>query len=289
MQNHHNSEPIQNQNKFDCYIINLDISVERWNVIERCEELRKLNVIRVSAVNGAEIELPHPDFSAWKYFWFCGRKPTRGEIGCYFSHIKAIKIFLESQKAYCIIGEDDFEPVSGFTEIIEAALEYGNTWDILRFFNTRRPFPYADLGGGYKLASPLRPGSMTTAYMINRKAAEKILSRCVPMWKPFDSILFSDVPFLKESVVYPFPVINNDSRKHSDIDAINGISNQQRDKKARYSWLSLAVFRFLTVIPWRFYSYFLRYACNFTTAILRRFPVKKVPLRRQFHDKQFTR
>ncbi|MDR1479581.1 MAG: glycosyltransferase family 25 protein [Planctomycetaceae bacterium] len=299
-----NQNTMQTENKIDCYIINLDISVKRWETIKQCEEFKNVNTIRVSAVNGAEIRFPHPDFSAWKYFLFYGRKPTIGEIGCYFSHVRAMRIFLESQKTHCIVCEDDFEPVPNFTDVIGQALKYAETWDILRLYNTRHfPLPYADLGGGYKLATPLRPGSATLGYMINRTAAKKFLSRCFPMWKPVDDILFSDVPFLKEAVIYPFIGKINNSSKQSEIEKINtssticpscfeipeadyasvasrsGCSRAKPTahtgfgitrKNMKYSLLHPAALRFSTVIPWRLYSCAVRYIYNFTTAILRR-------------------
>jgi glycosyl transferase family 25 len=262
---------MQSGEMINCYIINLDSSPERWKSIEQCEGFRNLNVIRVSGVNGAEIQLPHPDFSDWKYFLFYGRRPTKGEIGCYFSHINVMKIFLESKQTHCIICEDDIQPVSDFADIVASALKYSDTWEILRLHNSRHlTIPYTDLGNGYKLATPLSAGSLTSAYMINRTAAKKILSRCLPMWKPIDTILFNDVPFLRESIVYPFPIKLSDTAKQSDLIKINNNTNQLRGKIGRYPFPYPAVCCFLTVLLWRVYSRTVRYLYNYSTAILRR-------------------
>jgi glycosyl transferase family 25 len=264
---------MQTGEMINCYIINLDTSPERWKLMERYEGFRNINVIRVSGVNGAEIRLPHPDFSEWKYFLFHRRKPTKGEIGCYFSHINVAKMFLESNQTHCIVCEDDIQPISDFADVIESALRYADTWEILRLCNSRHlAIPYADLGNGYKLATPLRTGSLAAAYMINRDAAKKILQRCLPMWKPIDHILFGDIPFLRESIISPFPIKLSGMSQQSEIERINQNTDQTR---GRYPLLHPAIFCLLTAALWQLYSRPIRYIYNYTTAIFRRLFVKK--------------
>jgi glycosyl transferase family 25 len=257
----------------DCYIINLDRSIQRWNKIQQYEGFRKFNIIRVSAVNGAEIQLPHPDISLNKYFWLYGRKPMAGEIGCYFSHIKAMKLFLESQQDYCIVCEDDVEAVSNLDEIIESTLKYADTWDIVRLISSRhKNLSYANLCDSYKLATPLKPGSASGGYLISRLAAKKFLRKGVPMWKPLDVALFSDMPFLRESIIYPFPLTWASGQ--SEIANINQ-SNMTSFKSKHYPIFHPASIRFLTVVPIRIFSRTMRYISNYSTAILRRLFVKK--------------
>jgi glycosyl transferase family 25 len=257
----------------DCYIINLDRSIERWEKIKQYEGFRKFNIIRVTAVDGAKIQLPHPDISLNKYFWLYGRKPLPGVIGSCFSDIKAMKLFLESKQSHCIICEDDVEIVDNLDEILESALKYADTWDIVRLFSSRtQNISYADLCHGYKLATPLRPGSSNGGYLLNRLAAEKFLRRYVPMWKPTDVALFADMPFLREAIIYPFPL--NMPEGPSDIADTNQQTGMTPTSK-NYPIFHPASIRFLTVIPIRLFSRTMRYISNYSTAILRRLCVKK--------------
>jgi len=84
------------------YCINLDGQPERWQYMEEQFKYWEIeNYTRVSAYDGRADDLGGI---------LKGRYPdnmTGGEIGCTTSHLKAIKMFLETDAPYAIMMEDD--------------------------------------------------------------------------------------------------------------------------------------------------------------------------------------
>ena len=84
------------------YCINLDGQPERWEHMEtQFKHWEIKNYTRVSAYDGREDDLSHI---------ITGRYPdmmTPGEIGCTTSHLKAMKMFLETDEPYAVMMEDD--------------------------------------------------------------------------------------------------------------------------------------------------------------------------------------
>ncbi|GHT26378.1 hypothetical protein FACS18942_03730 [Planctomycetales bacterium] len=233
----------------DCYIINLDRDKERWNVISQQFTLSGFNVLRVSAVNGKELTKEElTDFSPWRYFLFYGRPAMRGEIGCYFSHIKTLKTFLDTEAEHALICEDDVVPKPELPEVLAAALKYSDRWDLLRLNAVRQTKGKSviELPHQYHLCCDLKTASGTGSYLLNRKAAELILKKLRQMFLPLDVAMFYGFPIgIKEVTVQPFPVVLNESF-YKDT-TITG-------RKERYPFFSPAVLRYLTVLPYKVIS-----------------------------------
>lgn len=245
----------------DCYVINLDSAKERWDSVVRSPGLSSLNIIRVPAVIGKEIPLPHPEFSPRSYFFFYGRKPSPGAIGCYFSHLKTLRAFLASGKEYAIIAEDDIDAPPELPELLNEILRYSDSWDLVRLvgFRQKNSIPFADLGKGYKLVSELENSTSSACYLINRRAAERVLRKLVPMWTNFDIALFHGPPIgIREVAVCPYPV---------RLTELSFQSNIGYETKGRYPIFHPAIFRFALLIPHRFLTRGWRLAHRLRTAI----------------------
>ena len=84
------------------YYLNLDGQPERKEYMEDQFAYWEIeNYTRVSAYDGRDDDLSH---------LLKGRYPdmmSGGEIGCTTSHLKALKMFLETDEPYCILMEDD--------------------------------------------------------------------------------------------------------------------------------------------------------------------------------------
>ena len=97
---------------FELYVINLDRSKDRWVRINDHLTSYGLLVQRISAVDAkflsAEMLAEHYSAALNKTSFFISLKPA--EIGCFLSHRKALKAFLnDSKKPFAIILEDDVE------------------------------------------------------------------------------------------------------------------------------------------------------------------------------------
>jgi len=128
---------------FELYVINLDRSKDRWAKINGHLTGYGLLAQRISAVDAKAL----PFEALQKYYnsemnrtdFFIGLKPV--EIGCFLSHRKALKAFLnDSKKPFAIILEDDVEFVVHPQAFCEQWLEVLNVDSpvMLKLFK-RRP------------------------------------------------------------------------------------------------------------------------------------------------------
>ena len=231
----------------DCYIINLDRAQDRWKSVSEKFSSLGLNVIRVSAVDGKTLHFPHPDFSSWKYFFYYGRIKVPTKVACYFSHIKALKAFLETDKSYAMICEDDVFPLPDLMDVVQDAMQYSDSWDFLRLNGIKptKGMNFASLSHGFQLCCDLKTASGNGAKIVNRYAAETIIRKCLPMSLPHDVTLFYDWPIgIREVTIQPFPILLNEAfYKNSTIGA-----------EPRYPLLHPATLRHFISLPYRICS-----------------------------------
>ncbi|MCA5585455.1 MULTISPECIES: glycosyltransferase family 25 protein [Parabacteroides] len=166
------------------YLINLKESVERRErVLRETAGHRLLDIELVEAVDGRKMSAEEVTsrFHTLKFIYRYERTPKRGEIGCTLSHRECYRRFLESDNEFALILEDDVTflyPVEETEEILQQltaklsrrkshlitlSIQYiyypGNSFQI----NSFSVFKVSDAWG-------------TCAYLINRKAAKKLLS-----------------------------------------------------------------------------------------------------------------
>ena len=65
------------------YVINLDRSPDRLKDFMQSFEPLELDILRVAAVDGKELTLPHPDYNENNYRRFHGQRTSMGAVGCY--------------------------------------------------------------------------------------------------------------------------------------------------------------------------------------------------------------
>lgn len=202
------------------YVINMDSAKERWEYV--ASELCKTGIPfeRVSGVNGRILQLPIPEFDEVLHRRRHGKKPNGSAIGCYLSHLKVLRLFLESSHEYAIICEDDIRPVLNLKMLLERAMEHKDHWDILRLsgFHNSHPRSFANLGDGYSLAINFTRLCGTGAYMVHRQAAQVLLRQLVPMSLPLDHALDREWVYgLKSASISPLPVDQVDHSSASQI------------------------------------------------------------------------
>ncbi len=234
----------------DCYFLNLDRSSERLERFLESFTPLGLNLIRVSAVSGDSIEFPHPEYSEQGYRLCHGKRTIPNEVGCYFSHLKALRAFLDTDQEHALICEDDVSAQPDLIDVLHDALRYRKYWDILRLNGLRVPVQVsiATLSDErHRLTVPLTWYGGTGAYMLNRKAAERLIEHLVPMRIPYDHAL--DHYFmmgLTTLMVKPYPIQLNETASISEIVQAPKHQNQYKYQN------KLPFFqRYLTVLPYR--------------------------------------
>ena len=167
------------------YIINLDRSKERWAYIKPQVDQLGLPVERISAVDGKALSQEEVaksvDFVTFRGFH---HPPSRGTIGCSLSHIKTWKAFLESNYEYALVFEDDvsFDPVK-LRAVVNQLIDIPTYWDITTFDIRSHgiPLPIKSLQDNQKLVVYLSSVANAGTYLINRKAATRLLAKAFPL------------------------------------------------------------------------------------------------------------
>jgi glycosyl transferase family 25 len=166
------------------YLINLDRSKDRYDyVIDKIKALG-LPFKRISAVDGNLLsadELEKMVDKSWLEY-------KKGQIGCYLSHVKFWKEFLESDYEYAVVFEDDvtFDPLK-LKETIDEVLKYPSYWDICTFNmhwgNGDQHFALSvdKILNQYEMLYYLQKPYLTGCYLINRHAAINLLQKAFPI------------------------------------------------------------------------------------------------------------
>ncbi len=202
------------------YIINLDRAKDRWASVEQSFAGTKFDVCRVAAVDGSALAVPIAGYSEGMYRWFHGRPTNAREIGCYFSHIKAIEAFLATDDEHALIGEDDLTLGPDMENVIQSALCYSKHWNVLRLtgLSSGHPAKVAGLCEGYSLNVCFGRLKGIGAYVIDRKAARAWVTKLLPMRLPIDHALDREWhQGLRAVYVLPFPASQNEAGFRSSI------------------------------------------------------------------------
>lgn len=206
------------------YVINLDRAVDRLAHMEVMLSDLSLPFERVRAIDGRALQFPSIDFSERAYTVFHGRRRNPAEIGCYLSHIECARRLLASSQEHALVLEDDVALPDDIHELVDAAIEAGADWDILRLstVNGGAKFAFRPITANRSLAISLTREKGSGAYIINRRAAQWFVTRLTPMRLPFD-IAFDLEHFvgLKAAFVTPVPV-------SQDLGLVSQIQGQRR-------------------------------------------------------------
>ena len=231
------------------FLINLDRSVDRLEVMKKRLADLGLRFERVSAIEGSKVssESYHSQSPSPRY----PHHLTPGEIGCFLSHKKCWEILIKSNEEWALILEDNciFSPSA-------ACYLYNTNWipddcDLINLCNRSGIYIYADksiaLDDGntlvrVKASSPIG----TYAYFISKEAARVALEKADKICEPIDNFLFG--PYSEFSALIEHWRLLGTVVKRCDNTqtVITGRSNNNR------SWYSLHPWRLLNKIKIKF-------------------------------------
>lgn len=218
------------------FILNLDTATDRWEAITERFSRTRIGVVRVPAVNGAAIGLPIPEFHERNFRLRHGRATNLREIGCYLSHLAAMRAFLETGAPHGLICEDDIVPGAGFDEAIEGAVRHARHWNVLRVtgLGTGNPLTIRVLPGGFRLCISLGRVKGAGAYVLDRAAAAAFVERLLPMWLPFDHAVDREWHFgLRAAYILPYPCSQTEAGFRSSIQ-----TGETGKARSRRRWLT---------------------------------------------------
>lgn len=196
-------------------VINLDDSIERMESVAAKLSALNISFERVSAVNGRSLTdmeftnlvYPLDHFDSKVRFT---RQLTRGEVGCFLSHIKCWQKLLASDEDWALIMEDDIQ-ISDFaprfmksTDWIPNGIQMCQLSCLYRTQDALiDPFDKIELDLGYSLVRPLFPHPLgTQCYLISRDAASKALQLSKSLLLPSTIFYFHLGLILRSKIRY---------------------------------------------------------------------------------------
>jgi len=142
----------------------------------------------IESVYGLKNSPPWPSFNA--------RRLLEGEVGCLLSHLQLYrKMINENIECACIFEDDNcFQP--DMSALLKGDLLLRFDWDLLLIGHHGRYGSFSKgaacakaakhVLGRYHIAKPVELPLGTYAYLIRRKAAEKLLQHAFPLRMPID-------------------------------------------------------------------------------------------------------
>jgi glycosyl transferase family 25 len=191
------------------YLINLDRSTDRLRAVKSAFEEIKIPLERVSAIDAGHQDLSCYPIDHIRFRRRHGRTGIRsGEIGCYFSHLKAITAFIDSEYEFGVILEDDTIPEPQLLKSLDTLISWSDDWDIVPLFHLHRGAPTTIRQGDWiSLNVHLANISSAAAYLINRRAADKLLQHLSVMRACIDHSIYETWRHgLKLRGVLPMPM-----------------------------------------------------------------------------------
>jgi glycosyl transferase, family 25 len=187
----------EHRNPFPVFLINLDSSKQRLKVSEAQLHAAGVSFERIIAVDGRNkpvSEFPtYDEAAAVKYY---GRGLSSGEIGCYLSHVKALKQFVKSGHQMALVLEDDFLCQPGCWDMmaaLEAAISDGkiSDWDLINLNQPPKRFYswLTNIGDNDVSADVLRAfyfPARATAILWSRSGAKSFLAEAQQPICPVD-------------------------------------------------------------------------------------------------------
>lgn len=227
--------------KHKTYLINLDGSEGRLHSAKNQLSKSKITFDRISAINGHRLNLAELlDYDSQKTEAYMGRPITGGEIGCFYSHISALKTFIESGERYCVVFEDDFLLAEDFTQSVDRLIEWlekqVEPWDLVNISAPKcKYFRSLTTIGERELRQSYYFPMLATAILWTRDGAIAFLDYHKVISAPYDNALREWQSFRCRGLTL-FPPIVSTTGSPSDIDGNNKPRNHFRKSAILYGY-----------------------------------------------------
>jgi glycosyl transferase family 25 len=193
-----------------CLVINLARSPHRLDSIRAQLDAAGIAFERFAALEGRALspeQLAQVDVPTYRHSH--GKEPTAGEMGCYLSHLGAMRAFLASGHGHCLVLEDDAQVPPQAGAAMQALVAQAQRWDMVMLYGNHaaQPVTTAELDGGLRLVGFFGKQTGAVAYALNRRAAQAYVDHLLPMRLPIDHAFGEAWHWgLRIRGVNPFPV-----------------------------------------------------------------------------------
>ncbi|MBU6257850.1 MAG: glycosyltransferase family 25 protein [Burkholderiales bacterium] len=195
--------------RLQTWVINLDRAPERLARISAQMQRLGLPFHRLPAVDARAFtpaQAAQIDEAAFRRRH--GMPPAPGELGCYLSHVEAVRRFGQSDAEFALVLEDDVLLHASLPAVLAGLVEQAAHWDVVKLsaVHSGTPVPFQTVAPGHRLAVMLTRCTGASAYVINRRAAAAYAGRLLPMTLPYDHVFDQGWHWhLKVRLVTPTP------------------------------------------------------------------------------------
>ena len=196
------------------WVINLDRAPERLARIRAQLEPLGLAWTRLPAVDARALTPPQRaalDEPAYRRKH--GKTPALGELGCYLSHVEVMRRFLASGSEFALVLEDDVLLRPTLPAVLDGLVAQAERWDVAKLsaVHSGTPVRVLEVSPGHHLAVMLTRCTGSSAYLLNRRAAEAYARELLPMSLPYDHVFDQGWRFgLKFRLVTPTPCTHDE-------------------------------------------------------------------------------
>lgn len=200
--------------QWQTWVINLDRAPDRLHRVTARLQALGLGWERLPAVDARQLTAAQQaELDDAAYRRKHGMTPLPGELGCYLSHVAALRAFLAGDAEFALLLEDDVLLHDGLPAVLDGLARHARRWDMAKLsaVHSGTPVPYLTLAPGYHLAVMLSRCTASSAYVVNRRAAQVYAERLLPMDLPYDHVFDQGWRFgLKVRLVTPQPCGHDD-------------------------------------------------------------------------------
>jgi glycosyl transferase, family 25 len=201
-------------NGLHTWVINLDRAPDRLARITEQLQRLQLPFTRLSAVDARTMTASEQAaLDAPNYCRQHGMTPLLGELGCYLSHVRLMQQFLQSEAEFAMVLEDDVMLHDGLPAVLQGLLAQPARWDMVKLsgVHSGTPVKVLNIAPGHDLAVMLSRCTGSSAYLVNRHAAQAYVAGLLPMSLPYDHVFDQGWRFkLKVRMVTPLPCGHDD-------------------------------------------------------------------------------
>lgn len=181
--------------KIAFYLINLDGSDARLQSATQQLHADGVDFVRIPAVDGrGKSPSEYKEYDEAGALQYMGRPLKGGEMGCYFSHLKCIDQFLQSDADYVVVVEDDAKWNVRTKEKISELLMWlennNKEFDIINIgFNKNKIYSKIKKFNGFELIQAHYFPMTTTSIIWSRNGAKKFREDVKVIYAPIDNVL----------------------------------------------------------------------------------------------------
>jgi glycosyl transferase family 25 len=225
--------------KITFYLINLDGSTDRLQSASEQLQREAVDFVRVPAFDGRGKNVSEfKDYDQEGAIAYMGRPLRGGEIGCYYSHLKCIDLFLASDDEYAVVIEDDVAIPPGGLKKLRDALVWLDAkhkiWDVMNFGAQKNKI-YSPLHtvDGHQIVKAHYFPMTTTGIVWTRQGARSFLQSHPRIYAPIDNTLREWQSQMDKGISMVPPLVSTTGAE-SDIDSGTAQARNREGRMASY-------------------------------------------------------